>query len=71
MTALPALNALSARELRAARARLRLPVYKLAALVDLHPSRLALMLNERIVLPVPIAKRVATALQNMETSRPR
>lgn len=62
---------MTASDLRAARARLRIPMYKLGAIVSVHPGRLALMLNERIALPAPVAKRVADALQNMETSRAR
>ena len=57
-----AASVVSAQDLRAERARQQLPIYKLAAIVEMHPGRLALMLNERIALPEPVAKRVAEAL---------
>ncbi|MDO8475059.1 MAG: hypothetical protein Q7W02_02490 [Candidatus Rokubacteria bacterium] len=57
---------MTASDLRAARARQRIPMYKLGAIVSVHPGRLALMLNERIPLTEVVAKRVAAALENMQ-----
>jgi hypothetical protein len=53
----------SAEDLRAERARQRIPVYKLAAIVSVHPGRLSRMLNEQIKMPEDVARRVAEVLK--------
>lgn len=54
---------LTAPDVRAAIARARVPLYLLAAQVQLHPSRLGLMLNERVPLPPELAARILRLLQ--------
>jgi hypothetical protein len=61
----------SAADLRAERARQRLPIYILGAMCNLHPGRLARMLNEQILLPEHIAKRVAEVLLNNRDATPK
>ncbi len=41
----------------------RLLIYRLAARIDVHPSRLSLMLNERIPLPADVAERLRRAIE--------
>ncbi len=53
----------SAGDLRALIARRQVEIYKLAALVDVHPGRLSQMLKGTIPLPDEVAQRVAAALQ--------
>jgi hypothetical protein len=55
-------RALDPADLRAQIARLRFPLYRLAATVGVHPGRLGQMLNERLPLPLDIAERVCEAL---------
>ncbi len=38
--------------------RLRLPVYIAAAAINVHPSRLSLMLNEHIPMPDHVAEKL-------------
>jgi predicted urease superfamily metal-dependent hydrolase len=53
-------------DLRAEIARHRLPLYRLAATVGLHPSRLGAMLNERVAMPREVTDRVTEALEAQE-----
>ncbi len=53
----------TASDLRAAIARARMPLYLLAAQLQLHPSRLGLMLNERVPLPPEMAVRILKLLK--------
>jgi plasmid maintenance system antidote protein VapI len=52
----------SAFELRAAIGGARVPIYKLAAAINLHPSRLSAVLNEHVPLTSDLAQRIRTAL---------
>jgi hypothetical protein len=54
--------ALTPSDIRAALARLRYPVYQLAARIEVHPVRLSPMLHERVPLPARIAERIARVL---------
>jgi len=38
--------------------RLRLPIYKVASEISLHPSRLSLYLNGRLPMPPEVAERL-------------
>ena len=38
--------------------RLRVPIYKVASEVSLHPSRLSLYLNGRLPMPVELSNRL-------------
>jgi plasmid maintenance system antidote protein VapI len=49
-------------DLRAAIARRRIPLFKLAAVVGLHPTTLGQMLNERKPLTQTVAERLTEAL---------
>jgi len=49
-------------DFRAELARRRLPLYKLAAQISVHPVRLARMLNERIPLTPSVAEKIIRAL---------
>jgi plasmid maintenance system antidote protein VapI len=49
-------------DIRAALARLRFPLYKLAARIDVHPARLSPMIHERAPLPASVAGRIARVL---------
>jgi plasmid maintenance system antidote protein VapI len=57
-------------DIRAELARRRLPVYQLAAWVQLHPSRLSAVLNERTRLSPQLAERIARAFEELEWGRP-
>ena len=50
-------------ELRALRAVHQVAIYKLAAQISVHPSRLGLMLAGRIPLPEDVAEKVRVVLQ--------
>lgn len=54
---------IDAATLRAEVARHKIPLYKLAAIVDLHPSRLGEFLNERRPLPADLALRLLAAIE--------
>jgi plasmid maintenance system antidote protein VapI len=56
-------NEPTAGDLRALIARHRLKIYRLAPLVDLHPSHLSLILNERRTLSRELAERLARAIR--------
>jgi hypothetical protein len=45
-------------DLRTELYRLRLPIYKVASQVNLHPSRLSLYLNERLPRPHQLRSRL-------------
>ncbi len=48
--------------------RLRVPIYKVASEVNLHPSRLSLYLNGRLPMPVELRDRLqAIVLQYAHT----
>ena len=48
--------------------RLRVPIYKVASEVNLHPSRLSLYLNGRLPMPVELRDRLqAIVLQHAHT----
>jgi hypothetical protein len=54
---------MTAADLRAAIARQQIPIYQLAAGVNLHPSRLGAMLNEKIPMPASVVERLCGALR--------
>ena len=56
-------------DLRARIARDRIPIFRLAAEVGIHPSNLGMMLNERRPLPPAVAQRVIDALDTLECAR--
>jgi hypothetical protein len=60
---------LTAADIRAELARRRLPLYKLAAEVSLHPVRLSAALNERRPLSPQLAGRIAAALARLTVAR--
>ena len=50
--------------------RLRLPIYKIASQVGVHPSRLSLYLNERLPMPSGLRERLeAIVLEHTVESR--
>jgi hypothetical protein len=49
-------------DLRALIARRRVPIYKLAAVVEVHPIRLGRMINEIIEMPASVAQRLSELL---------
>ena len=49
--------------LRAEIARLRIPIFQLAARVNVHPGRMSQYLNERIPLPQSVAQRIWSTLE--------
>src|SRR5437660_12612355 len=53
----------TAADLRSLIARHRLQLYRLAPLVDLHPSRLSLVLNARVPLPRDLAETLLHAIE--------
>jgi len=55
----------TAAELRAEIARRQVPLYKLAAWVEVHPGRLGMILGGRLPLTPVLAKRVVEALEVM------
>jgi len=55
-------EARTAADLRAKLARLRVPVYVVAARVRIHPVRLGQLLNERITLTPAMAARIESAI---------
>ena len=50
--------------------RLRLPLYKVASAVSLHPSRLSLFLNGRLPMPTELRKRLIGVLEEHEAQGP-
>ena len=48
--------------LRAEIARLRVPLYHLAAAIDYHPTRLGMVLNERLPLTPALSERIVKAI---------
>jgi predicted urease superfamily metal-dependent hydrolase len=54
-------------DFRAELARQRIPLYRVAAGVGLHPSRLGAMLNERLPMPADVAERLSEALNRAAT----
>ena len=42
---------------------LRLPIYKVASEVNLHPSRLSLYLNGRLPMPPEVAERLLAIIR--------
>jgi plasmid maintenance system antidote protein VapI len=56
----------TAAEIRAELARRQMTRYHLAALVQIHPSRLGMMINGKLPLPVAVAARISEALGRRE-----
>jgi hypothetical protein len=54
----------SAADLRACRATRRMPLYVLAARVQLNPTTLGAVLNERVPLPPDLAERIRRVLED-------
>ena len=52
-------------DIRATLARLRFPLYQLAARIEIHPARLSPMIHERVPMPPRIAERIAAALKEV------
>ncbi len=44
--------------------RLRLPIYKVASEVEVHPSRLSQYLNGKIPMPVQVKQKLASVISN-------
>ena len=44
--------------------RLKIPIYKMAALIDVHPSRLSVILNGHVPLPDDVASKIQQAITN-------
>jgi hypothetical protein len=59
----------TAADIRALIAYHRLRVYRLAPLVDLHPARLSLILNEHAPLSSDLAARLLRAIEEMRNER--
>jgi plasmid maintenance system antidote protein VapI len=59
--------ALTPGDIRAALARLRFPLYQLAARVHVHPARLSPMIHEHRPLPAGLAERIADVLSEEAT----
>ena len=57
---------LTAEDVRVEIARRRIPIYKLSALVSVHPSRLSLIINGKIPMTPAIGARLMAALQNSD-----
>jgi plasmid maintenance system antidote protein VapI len=55
----------TAADLRADVARLQVPVYRLGAIVGVHPGRLGMMLRGSIPLSPAVAVRIRQALDDM------
>ena len=49
--------------------RLRLPIYKIASQVGVHPSRLSLYLNERLPMPPDVGARLEAVLSRYTLAR--
>lgn len=47
--------------------RLRLPIYKVASEISLHPSRLSLYLNGRLPMPPEVAERILAIVKDHQT----
>ncbi len=62
-------DARTGREFRARIAYHGVRIYRLAPRVDLHPSRLSLILNERVRMPAGLAARLTRAIDE-EARRP-
>jgi hypothetical protein len=60
-------NVPTAGDLRAARARAQVPLYLLAARVEVHPVRLGGLLSGRIPLQPDMAERIAAAIEAVAT----
>ena len=56
-------------DIRAEIARLRYPIYQLAAKVNVHPGRMSRYLNERTEMPQSVADRVFEALREESATR--
>lgn len=57
------LAAVTAADLRAARARVGVPWYRVASAAGLHPARLSPYINEHLPLPAELAARVLAAIE--------
>jgi plasmid maintenance system antidote protein VapI len=55
----------TAGDIRAELARHRIPFYKLAAAISMHPVRLSAVLNERRPLSPDLAARIAEAIAKL------
>lgn len=56
-------------DLRSLIARKRVPIYVIAPAIPLHPSRLSLVLNERIPLDPDLAVRIQRAIEIVSVDR--
>jgi hypothetical protein len=54
---------MTAEELRKEIAGQRLELYKLAAVVHVHPGRLGMYLNERLPMPADVAERLTAVIR--------
>lgn len=59
----------TASDLRAAIARRNVPIYKVAAAIDLHPGRLSAVLHEKLPLTPELAVRISEALHGQSVER--
>jgi plasmid maintenance system antidote protein VapI len=63
-------NRPSVGDLRAMIARERVRIFRLAALVDVHPSRLSLILNEHRPLSPELAEQLQRAIEHEAAAKP-
>ena len=62
---------MSSNDLRTELYRLKLPIYKVASEVNVHPSRLSLYLNGRLPMPIDIRCRLeAIVLSHVHEQTP-
>lgn len=64
------LTELTPGDLRAEIGRTQIPIYQVASRINMHPSRLSTILNEKRPLTQDLARRIAEALKEL-SGRPR
>lgn len=62
---------MTAADLRAMLARERITIYKIAAAINLHPSRLSLIINEHAPLTPELALRITQVIEGGAIARQR
>ena len=63
MTSVTSTGIISAGDLRAARARHRVPLYKIAYRAGVHPSNLNALFMERAPLKAEVAEKIMAAIE--------
>jgi DNA-binding transcriptional regulator YdaS (Cro superfamily) len=61
---------MTVRELRGEVAESQVKIYRLAAAVEMHPSRLGQMLRERVPMPPELAMKIRSALRQLAEEAP-